>query len=322
MITTGSALLGPEFPLPLDLPFTFRQAQEAGISRRQLSRLTRDAWLRRLLPGVYVAAQAPDSQILRSRAIRLLVPEGHVVTDESAGWLAGASMILRPGAHLAVPPVSVFGTAGSGRLRNGIAISGTRDLLPADITEYFGVPATTPLRTALDLGRLQHRDRAIAAIDQLLRLGEFDLDQLLEGVPRFKGFRGVRQLRWLAPLGNGLSESPGESALRLRFLEAGLSSPTPQFEIYDGGRFLARGDLVLEELRFLAEYDGEEWHGPERKQADEDRLERVRNAGWTVRSFRRHDVFGRTADAGEVLRDGVREARRSLGLGGEPENRG
>lgn len=317
-------LLGTDFPLPLDRPFTARQAREAGLSRRRLQALHEEALVRRVLHGVYVAAQAPDSQLLRARAVALVVPEGVVVTDESAGWLAGAAMILRPGAHLEVPPLTVFGTGGHDRLRNGVTASGTRSLRKQDITEIHGVRVTTPLRTALDLGRLRPRDRALAALDQLLRTGGFDQEELLAGIARFRGARGVRQLRVLAPLADPRSESPGESALRLRFHDAGLPPPTPQVEIRDArGRFLGRGDLALEELRFLAEYDGEEWHGPEQEPADLARRERIAAAGWTVRTFRRAQVFGRGQDAIAVLRAGVREARRRLGTGhGEDALRG
>ena len=46
-------------------------------------------------------------------------------------------------------------------------------------------------------------------------------------IGRFRGFRGVVQLRCLAPLGDGRAESPGESALRLHWYDAGLPTPEP-----------------------------------------------------------------------------------------------
>lgn len=303
------ALLGPEFPLPLDTPFSSADARSAGLSRRRIALLVDEGLLRRMLAGVYVAAQAPDDQLLRARALTLVVPPRYVVTDESAGWLAGAPMILRPGAHLAAPPVTIFGADGEGRLRNGLADSGRRQLLPRDITEIFGVRATTPLRTAADLGRLRHRDQALSAIDQLLALNSFDLDELMAEVERFRGFRGVRQIRRLAPLGDRRSESPGESALRLRFHDASLPSPVPQLNVFDRDGFVARVDLAIEELRFAAEYDGAEWHGPEQRDHDHRRREHLRRIGWTVRVLTRSNVYGRRQDAIEVLRAGVREAR-------------
>ncbi|MCX6398294.1 MAG: type IV toxin-antitoxin system AbiEi family antitoxin domain-containing protein [Propionibacteriales bacterium] len=312
MPTQLPAVLGPDFPLPLDEPFSFDQARRAGLARRQLALLTREGLVRRLLNGVYVAAQAQDDQLLRARALKLVVPPNYVVTDESAGWLAGAPMILRPGSHLEVPAVTIFGADGDGRLRNGLAASGRRHLLPRDITEIHGVRVTTPLRTAADLGRLRHRDQALSAMDQLLGLRSFTLDELLESLERFRGFRGVRQIRWLAPLADPRSESPGESALRLRFYDANLPRPVPQVEIFDGDTFLARVDLAIEELKFVAEYDGLEWHGPDRLEHDRRRRDALQRAGYTVCVFTSTNVYGRKQDAVEVLRAGVRAARARL----------
>ena len=92
-----------------------------------------------------------------------------------------------------------------------------------------GVVTTTLLRTALDLGRLAHRDLAIGALDALLRHGEFSSEELLDGVARFRGQRGVVQLRALAPLTAPRAESPGESVLRLRWLDIpNRPRPRPQ----------------------------------------------------------------------------------------------
>jgi hypothetical protein len=310
------ALLGPDFPMPLDRPFTFAQARAAGISRRTLEGLLSELLVRRMLKGVYVAAQAPDTQLLRAQAIRLVVPEGCIVTDESAGWLAGADMILPPNAHLEVPPLRVYATGGHHRLRNDICVSGTRDLLRRDITMVHGVATTTPLRTALDLGRLRYRDQSLAALDQLLGLDVFTKGELLDEIPRFKGARGVRQLRLLAPIADGLSESPGESALRLRFYDGGLPIPEPQRDIFNAaGRFLGRSDLLVEELRFIAEYDGERWHGPDEEEDDARRRDGFERAGYTVRVLRKQNVFGQHQDVIEILQLGIIEARRKLGLG-------
>ncbi len=308
-------LLGSDFPLDLDRPFTYATARAAGISRRSIADLVQNGLLRRLLRGVYAAAQAPDTQLLRAQAMQLVVPDGCIVTDESAGWLCGAAMILRPGAHLEPPPLTIFAQAGADhdRLRNGLVTSGTRFLLPRDITQVHGVLTTTPLRTALDLGRLRHRDRAIAALDQLLRLGIFTLEELLEEIPRFRGMRGVRQLRVLAPIADGRSESPGESALRLRFHDGGLPIPEPQQNIYDNhGRFIGRADLLVVDLLFVAEYDGEEWHDEDQAPHDTARLKAMEDANHTVRVFTRANVFGQHQDAIELLGAGIHDARLNL----------
>jgi hypothetical protein len=271
--------------------------------------------LRRLLIGVYVAAQVPDDLLVRARALALVVPEYAAVTDWTACWLFTG--ILPPGQHLEVPPVYMFRFAGHGRLRNGLCSSGERSFLPEDLVVIEGVTVTTPLRTAFDLGRLSHRDMAIGALDALLRLAEFTAAELLEGVERFRGQRGVVQLRELAPLADARAESPSESVLRLRWHDCpSLPRPTPQIPILGAdGRAIYYLDLGVEELRFAAEYDGEDWHSSdEDREHDEERREWIRKRRrWVIKSVRKHNVFGKDRDVERILHEGIREARRNIG---------
>ena len=80
----ADVLLGPDFPLPLDEPFTLQQALDRGVSVKMLRRLHARGFVRRLLKGVYVAAQAPDGLMLRARALALVVPKDSVVVDWTA----------------------------------------------------------------------------------------------------------------------------------------------------------------------------------------------------------------------------------------------
>lgn len=308
-------LLDETFPLPLDVPFTCTQARAEGVSDHRLGRLVRAGLLRRMVKGVYVAAQVPDTLTLRAQALRLVVPDGCFVVDRTAGWLHGAEMILAPGDHLDVPPVSLFRPAERGRLRNGLSRSGERTVTSGDLQEVHGLVVTTPLRTALDLGRLQPRAQAFAAMDAMLRLGArtgtFSHSHLLARVERFARQRGVVQLRELAPWLDAFSESPGESALRLAWLDAGLPRPRCQVPVEVSG-VVYRIDMGLEELRFGAEYDGEQWHDESREKHDRSRRECLsRQRGWCVQPFRRHNVYGLGADAPDVLVRRYVEARAS-----------
>ena len=193
----GSAAQG-RCPLPLDLPFTPSQAQELGVSRETLRHLVRSSLVRPELRGVYVAAQAPDTMLLRAQCLELVLPEPAVVTDRTAAWLHGVDILPRT-ARTVPPPVQAFFTTDTRMERPGVA-SGRRGLLPSDITVVHGVRVTTGLRTALDLGRLLWRFDALAAIDGFLRLG-VPHELLIAEIGRFRGFRGVVQLRALAPSG-------------------------------------------------------------------------------------------------------------------------
>ncbi len=313
---TQGPLLGPDFPLARDEPFTTSQAVAAGVTRSVLSRLERDGYLRRVVRGVHVATQAVDGLRLRCRALGLVVPRGAVVTDWTAVWIWTG--LLPPGDHLRVPPVCMFRHAGEGRLRHEIASSGERAFRPEDLTLVEGLTVTTPLRTAWDVGRLTRRDVAIGALDALLRHGSFTSGELLDGVERFRRQRGVVQLRALAPLADPRAESPGESVLRLRWLDlTSLPRPEPQVPVFDDwGQEVYRLDLGVEELRFSAEYDGEEFHSSEADR-DHDLARRdwiTRERGWIIAPMRRANVFGATRDVEEILYRGVERARRRLGL--------
>jgi hypothetical protein len=220
-------------------------------------------------------------------------------------------MALAPNDHLVVPLVSAFHLPHH-RLVNSRTASGARGLLPSDVIELGGLPVTTPLRTACDLGRLLHRDAALGALDALLRLGEFSHDALLAETLRFRGFRGVRQLRLLAPLADPGSESFGESALRLRWYDAGLNV-APQTQI--GVRRPSSGetawlDVGSEQYRYAAEYDGEQFHGPDRTDHDASRRSWIEDElGWVIGVYRRRDVFGPKADAPSRLREELGRAK-------------
>lgn len=297
---------------PAHEPFTRVEALRCGLTDRDLRRLCRDGHLCRPLRGVYVDASRPDSLALRAEALRLVVPAGSFVADRTAAWLHGADTALAPNEHLCVPPVSVFRRPGAGRLRNDLATSGERHVIRRDLTVVHGMPVTTPLRTALDLGRLQRRDTALAGMDAVARVGGMSRAEIQAEVPRFARTRGVVQLRALVPLVDALAQSPGESAMRLRWVDAGLPQPTLQVPVRrPDGRYYYL-DLGLPEHRFAAEYDGQAWHSTaNQRRQDEMRRTWLREvAGWTILVLTRDQVHGQQV-AIDLLAEAWRGHRRA-----------
>ena len=179
-----------------------------------------------------------------------------------------------------------------------------------------GVRVTTALRTALDLGRLLWRFDALAAIDGFLRLG-VPHELIIAEINRFRGYRGVCQCRVLAPLGDSRSESPGEAALRLYWYDAGLPKPVLQHWIYsDAGVPIYRLDITDPDVRFGAEYDGEEFHTEaEDQEYDETRREWVSSQrAWTINAFTKNDVYSRDAYPVPQLQAGYAAARKHVSL--------
>ncbi|WP_134766142.1 hypothetical protein [Nocardioides sp. 1609] len=306
--------LDDRFPLPVDRPFTAATARAAGVSWFNLGRLIDSGHLRSPVRGAFLATQAGDSVRLRAESLALVVPEDCVVCDRHAGWLHGADMILTPGEHRQLQPISVFRPSGHGRLRNDLADSGERNLRPPEVTVVGGVLVTTPLRTTWDLGRQRSRDASLACMDQMFRLGGIDREEFMEGIPRFRGMRWVTRLRELAPYVDGRAASPGESCLRLRWIDAGLPLPELQVEVWVDGVLLAIIDIGCEEVRYGAEYDGEEWHSTAEQVAhDTARRRELAEHRWSIEVFRKDDVHGRAQTADRTLRSGYAAARAARG---------
>lgn len=311
-LTPDLVLLDERCPLPLDLPFTPAQAERLGVSRGQMKRLLARGLVRRVLQGVYAAAQAPNDLVFRTLALHLVVSASAVVSDRTAAWLHGVDVLPRSAPTEAVP-VSVHQRPGTRARRSGVQ-GGERMLRPGDVMEIGGLAVTTPLRTALDLGRMLWRFDALAALDQFLRLG-VPRDSMLAELDRFKGYRGIIQLRAMIPIADPRAESVAESALRLHWYDACLPPPELQWWVYDdAGIGVYRLDLALPEALFAAEYDGEEHHSDDadRRDDEERRHWLDRRRGWLMEVFVNQDVYRLGADPGPRLRAGLVAARARL----------
>ncbi|MGH3349865.1 MAG: type IV toxin-antitoxin system AbiEi family antitoxin domain-containing protein [Nocardioides sp.] len=312
MLYNGS--LGETFPLPPNEPFTYKMARRAGISRRRLGELLTNGLVRRPVKGTYLATEAGDSLALRAACLKLVAPPDCIVVDRHAGWLLGAEMVLAPGEHLNLRPLSLYLPAGRGRLRNDIADSGERDIPESDVVEIGGLRVTNPLRTAWDLGRVRWTDEAIAGVSSMHRLGAYETEEFLQGIERFRGQRWVTTLRVIGPLADGRVESPPEAVLLLRCHQAGFPV-TPQVEVVTAeGEFVGRLDLANEDLLAAVEYDGDDWHSsPSQRDHDQERREDVRQEGWLIEAFEKADLFTRHGDAEVRIRQLRHQALRRRG---------
>lgn len=305
-------LLNETCPLPLDTPFTRAQAIERGVTRRQFQILRERELVKELTHGAYAVTQLRDTIESRARALQLVVPDAVLVVDRTAAWLHGVDALPRSAAYEPVPLELV--SRNESRTRRAGVRGGIRNLLDSDVTQVEGMRVTTPLRTALDLGRSLRRSDAFAALCSFLRHGLAHGD--LQGqLPRFRRMPGVVQLRELAPLATGLPESPPEAVLLLACWDAGVESAVPQqWEYDDDGRPCYRCDITVPELRLRFEYQGVAAHrSPEKRAADADRKAWLEARGWCVVEVWAADLFGPGVDPLDVVYAGVRTARARLG---------
>lgn len=236
--------------LPADRPFTRATALAAGVRRPALDRMLREGTIRRLLRGVYADAAVPDTGQLRAAAVALVAGRRSVAVDRTAAWVHGVDVVRRGADDLRTVDLLV---PGRGR---GHSFGGGRQLYGRDVACLEGLRLTTPLRTALDLGRLLPPGLALGALDALLATGSFTHVDLLAELSRMAGHRGVGQLRSLSVQADARSRGLAESALRLHWHEAQLPTSVPGMPVAAAGR-LVRLALGVERCQFGAVLAGE-----------------------------------------------------------------
>ncbi|MBJ8343350.1 DUF559 domain-containing protein [Antrihabitans sp. YC2-6] len=173
--------------------------------------------------------------------------------------------------------------AGHTRPPKGIVVY--RDVLSTNEQRIVaGIRATTPARTAFDLGRRLPRDEAVIVIDALCNATDLKPEQVLDLALRYPGSRGIVGLRRVLDLVDGGAESPPETRTRLLLIDDGLPRPDTQVKVRaPDGTLVARSDLGWPKWKILVEYDGEHhWNDRMQRSNDIDRLARLEALGWRV----------------------------------------
>ncbi|WP_435149910.1 DUF559 domain-containing protein [Micromonospora aurantiaca (nom. illeg.)] len=284
------------------LPFRGSSAVSDGLLTWTM--LRGPTWIR-LLPDVYVhrdGYRAGDHGMW-CEAVSLRLPPDAVLAGRSAAWLFGVDVLTRD-----APVTVVLPTAA--RLRPHPRLRVVRSPLAArDRTLVGGLPVTTPLRTAFDLGRHGSRVEALVAVDALLHRRLVRLPGLRDFAAARAGWPGLSLLREVLALAEPLSESPMETRMRLLLLDAGLGPLTAQHEVRAGGRFVARVDLAWPALRRAVEYDGDHHRERAHFRRDVARLNALRAAGWVVLRFTADDVLRRPDATVALVRQALAERR-------------
>jgi hypothetical protein len=287
-------------------PFDRDMALQHGLRQQDVTALVAAALVRQVVRGVYIDARVTDDLASRAACLRLRLPPYAVVTRLTAAWLWGVDgrmpeqLASPPPVERVVPPE-----------RQPLRRPGVRCYvapLDGETTEVDGVPVTTATRTALDVLRWLPPHMGLAIADAMAATGLVAPSQVVERVAQSPGVRGIAQARYLAALIEPLTESFGESWLRLRIMDAGFPRPEAQIEVVDElGRCVYRLDLGWRDRHIAIEYDGEAHHSTD-EQISHDRRRRGRlesTFGWQVLVVGRGEVLGRSLalekGLGEVL---------------------
>ncbi|MBZ5740882.1 hypothetical protein [Nocardioides mangrovi] len=264
-------------------PFTLADLREQDISESARRGALAAGEVRRVLRGVFAEADVPDTLDFRARCLARVVRPHHVITDRTAAWLHGVD--VHTSAELTdLPPLETCALRG----RRPTSLTGvdgrSRDLLPADVTNVQGLRVTTPLRTALDLGCCLRRREAYAALNAFARTFGLTRQDYLRSIGRYRGRRGVVQLRELVAFVDPRHESPRESWVYLEIGARGLPLPEPQVWVEIDVGISYRLDFAYPDSLVCVEYDGFEDHDRTREQQERDEARRrdLRALGWIV----------------------------------------
>jgi hypothetical protein len=269
----------PQLP---NRPFTWAEARARGFTRWRFDRLVETGRIRRVTRAVYQSTDLPDTIENRALAAALASTPHAVFCDRTAAWLHGVDVFDYTELEV-LPALDCVVPAGEHRVQRSCCLGGERTLIAEDLCEVYGVKATTPLRTAFDLACVMSRWNALATLDQFMRVCGVTKQQMLALLPRFRGRRGVVQLRSLVPLATAESESPGESWARIVIHDEDLPAPKPQHWVETDDGWI-RLDLAYPHHKITVEYDGYDFHlrTEEQREADRKRRKWLPDNGWYV----------------------------------------
>ncbi|WP_083879083.1 endonuclease domain-containing protein [Leucobacter salsicius] len=219
----------------------------------------------------------------RAKAVQLLIGEGRFISRLSAATLLLVPVpkrndLIDVGAVRPHKPPRRLGVAGH-QIQPGV-------LSRVPVAPHW-LPA--PEDAWALLGAVCRVEDLVVAGDHLIsttrksRGPGCSFEDLVDASIRFGRCQGVGNLKAALPQVRHGVASPPETMVRLRIVKAGFEEPVTNCLVPTYGRVL-HADLGYPQWRIAIEYDGAYHfeHGPAQMKFDNERCERMIDAGWTV----------------------------------------
>lgn len=284
-------------------PFPRFRALNAGIPRASVD----SPAFRRLLHGVIVSADVPDSAVLRVKAALACYFDDAFASHVSAARVWQVPVETRPGEHVTVgDDAHRLRRAGvTTHRRPDAAVAVRRGVRVSVLTDLF-----VELADELSLVEL------VVAGDWMVRRHGVRIKHLRQAAKDASGHAG-RLARKAASYVRARVDSPMETRLRMLIVLAGIPEPVVNMSVRDvDGEPVRRFDLSRHEVRVIVEYDGrhhveliEQW------ESDLERREEIDDEGWRILVVVAHGVY---TDPGRTVRR-VFRLLRARGLDDLPE---
>ncbi|NQD89962.1 hypothetical protein HP499_19425 [Paenarthrobacter sp. CM16] len=196
-----------------------------------------------------------------------------------------------------------------GRVKRRGVVGHRAPLLARDVRVLNGVQLTSPEWTWVDLARHMGRSSLVAAGDFLLARENplSSIEAIQEVIDRRPKVKGIRMAREILPLLRVGVDSPQESRLRLKIVDAGLPEPAVTQPVFDEhGRYISTPDLQYKEYKIAMEYEGDHHRSdPVQWGKDIERDDRLRAMGWIVLKFSDVQMKSGWANAERKVRDAL-----------------
>jgi hypothetical protein len=273
-----------------------QQALEAGLSPSAIARrLGTGEWVR-LLRGAYRLAGSECTFEQRVMAGTLAGGDGAVASHRAAAALLGM-----PGAprwvEITVPRTSRVEL-------EGVIAHRTRLLGPEDVARLKGIPATTPVRTIVDLARVYPATKVGPMLDYALAR-RLVTRARLEARASGRGHNDVlRELLEARPASVRPMGSEFEAYLFRALRDAGLPLPMAQYRVLmlDGSEVFL--DFAYPDVLLAIEADSYLWHASLADwQRDRARNNELITLGWSILPITYDLVVHHAAEAARQVRD-------------------
>jgi hypothetical protein len=271
-----------DLPASLGDVFSTRDARAAGVGEGRL----RGAQLESPLHGTRSVRAEPLADPfaerarqlrLRCRAFAAVAVGDFAFSHQTAAALLGIALPWSLG-----DPRSVHVAVTTGQPRRAGVV--THRVTAVERITVESLPVVAPIQAWLQLADLLTLDDLIVAGDCLVRAKRplcsmADLHAVVAGIT---GVRGIRRARLaLVDIRSGAA-SPPETSLRLVIVRAGLPEPVIGYTVHFEGYWVGTPDLAFVREKVALEYQGAGHREEAQYEEDIDRIERFREAGWTV----------------------------------------
>lgn len=265
------------------------QAQRAGLTRRQLNRLLSSDWTI-ALPGVYRHRAVPVTWHQRLLAATLKAGSGSAASHRAAVALHGLRNYGCTMVEITRPAPTYFPIPGA-------ILHRYRDLGSRDIVSIGAVPATSPIRTLVDLGAVCRPYLVARCLEEWTARRLVTIPKVLDAIARHDrpGRPGVQALRRVLDervLGDLEPDSVDEGLLGTVLKKGGLPMPDLHHVTVLENGLIYELDWSYPEQHIAFELDGYGVHliSLEAFEGDRDRQNELLIAGWQILQFTSRSV--------------------------------